>query len=134
MKQFTRRVRRNGRTLFDSRIYIAAGGAILSVVLHELFHGIVHWGNISYIRFLPNSHAIVEIVAKTPIGYNPLYEEAIAYTITVMTLFVTIIYVGSLNDKKDTRTVTQAIFPRDARMQALTPDEMYNLAVQAKVF
>jgi hypothetical protein len=134
MKQFTRRVRQVRRAFFDIRTLVAIAGLLLSVVLHELFHGILHWGSISSIRLFPNSSAIVEITSTTKIGYSTQFEEAIAYTITFITLLVTAVIIAKMSDKKDTRSFLQTVFPRDARMQAMTAEELYRLALQAKVF
>jgi len=128
MKQFTRRVRRNGRTSFYFQILIASIGLFLSVALHELVHVVAHWGHVTSVELLPDQHALVSITSATPHGYNPQLEEAIAYSVTMLILLVTIAVICTMKDKRDTRTVLQTVFPKNKFMQSMTPKELFELA------
>ena len=66
-------------------------GLTLSVVLHELLHIILHWGNITAINFFPPNGNIVQVVANTPDGYNVMLEEIFAYAITAIAIIITVI-------------------------------------------
>lgn len=134
MSMFLEGMRRFGRILFDSRSIVSLGGLVASVAFHELFHILVHWGHIITIQIFPNATTIMQVVSATPPRYNPEYEEAIAYTITLLTLLLTAVIIGYLHDQKDTRTFRQTVFPRDASMQKLTSAELFELARRTNTF
>ena len=127
MKQFTRRVRRYRRAFFNVKTVVAVGGILLSVLLHELFHVAMHWGSIQKVEFFTNHAAIVSITSSVPHGYDVQLEELIAYSITLVTLLITSAVVGSLHDKKDSRTALETVFPGKSRM---TNREFYELAAR----
>lgn len=133
MKQFTRRVRQIRRAFFDSRTIVASVGIVLSVVLHEAFHVLVHWGNITSVEFFPDSHAIMAITATTQQGYDVHLEEGIAYMITFATLVVTAMVVSRLSDRKDGRTVAQMMIPRYSTLNKITQKEFFELATRIKL-
>lgn len=134
MVKYLEGMRPRGRILFDSRVIVGGVGLILSVVLHELFHVLVHWGHITQFHLFPNPTTIIEITSITPAGYNPQYEEAIAYSITLLVLLATAAVIGKLHDAKDTRTFSQIVFPNDARMQQLSRTELFELARRTNTF
>lgn len=133
MKQDTRRVRHTRRAFFDSRGIAALIGIILSIVLHELFHVAVHWGRIIHIQLFPNTHAIMEVVAETPHGYNVQFEEAIAYTITILTLIATAVVIAKIHDKKDTRLAAHIITPKHSPLRKLSSREFFELATRIRL-
>jgi len=66
-------------------------GLILSVVLHESFHIVMHWGNIEAIQLFPPSGNVAQVVTgPLPNGYNVMNEELIAYSITTVVLVITL--------------------------------------------
>lgn len=97
---------------FDTRVLIVACGIILSIIMHELFHVIMHWGEITSIHLLPNSSAIVEIVFTPVHNYDLLIEELCAYGVTALTIMLTIALVHDINDSRDNRSVEQIIMAR----------------------
>ena len=128
MKQVMRRVRHIGRTLFDYRILVALSGIVLSIIAHELFHIFVHWGHITDITLFPNHAAIVEITSITEADYNVLFEEVIAYGITLIVLLLTAIMLARIHDARDTRSFTQTVLPRTSTLHELSKRELFELA------
>lgn len=124
MKEF---VRKSSAVLFDLRVVIGVCGIILSVVVHELFHIIVHWGEIRSISLFPDSHAIFEVTFSPSTEYDLVIEEALAYTITMVTLVLTALLVGEVHDVRDKKTVKQIILPGDQAAQ--TERELDHLAM-----
>lgn len=99
--------------LFDVRVVIAIAGILLSIVMHELFHVILHWGEITSVHILANSQAIVEIAFIPTHDYNLLVEELCAYGIMALTLLLTCALIHDINDQRDTRSVAHIILSRD---------------------
>lgn len=93
----------------DARILFGLSGLILSVALHELFHIIVHWGDVTGVALFTNPYTIAEVTVFTHPGYDTAYEEAIAYGITGIVMLATITIVWRIHDAKDTRTVAQIL-------------------------
>lgn len=116
------------------RVLIALLGLILSVVLHELFHIVVHWGDIVTIRLFPNAHTIVEVNSLSTHYYNTDLEELLAYSITVATLLVTTIIICRIHDKKDTRSFSRSVLPKSSSMHDLTEAQLIELAFKTGVF
>ncbi len=104
-------LRRGCAGISDLRTVVALGGVILSIVLHELFHIIIHWSEITNISLFPDANAIAEVIFA-PIGeYDLVVEEAIAYTITMITLIMTAMLVAEIHDARDRKTVQQTVLP-----------------------
>ncbi len=99
-------------------------GLILSVVLHELFHIWMHWGDVARIGWFPDHSAIAEIVLSTPEQYDFIGEEMVAYMITLLVILVTVIVICRIHDATDTRSTGQILFPKDAAMHKLHPSEL----------
>ena len=95
--------------IFDSRVLVGFSGILLSVVLHELFHVVMHWGHIVNVSFFTGNGAILAIESITPIGYDVQLEEAIAYSITLLTILMTLVVMWKLHDKKDTRSARETL-------------------------
>ncbi|MDB5180217.1 MAG: hypothetical protein JWN12_849 [Candidatus Saccharibacteria bacterium] len=108
----------------DARIVVAMIGLILSVVLHELFHAVMHWGHITSIGFFTTPGTIVQIISVVPEGYNVASEEAVAYTITATVILITIAIIGAIHDTKDTRSFSQILFPKGISTQQLETLEL----------
>lgn len=104
MKEF---IRRGAEVLLDLRLIVGICGILLSIAAHELFHIIVHWGEINSIHIFPDSQAIVEVVFTPTAEYDLVAEEAIAYTITMVTLLLTAMLIGDIHDAYDEKTVEQ---------------------------
>lgn len=98
------------KILLDVRFLYAIGGFIMSIVAHEVFHILMHLDTITGVTFFPNNHAIVTINTSLPSDYNLDLEEGIAYAITALILFITVIDVFAIHDSRDRRTSSQTIF------------------------
>jgi hypothetical protein len=118
----------------DIRTYIVLFGVLTSVLLHELFHVAVHWGNIQSIRFFPDTHAVIEIIATVPHGYTVQTEEFIAYGITVATILITIGLIWKVSDARSSRTFSQTALPKWSELHQLEAHELYELALKTKAF
>ena len=94
-------------------------GLTMSVVLHELFHIFVHWGEIASVDLFPSRHAIVEIVLSSPREFNLLVEEAIAYSITLLVLLMTVVLVNKLQDRASEKSFSQLFFPGESDPRGL---------------
>lgn len=100
-------------TLFDTRVVISICGLVLSVIMHEVFHIIMHWHEIASIALFPSPSAIVEITFTPTHTYDLIAEEALAYIITIITLVATAMLVHDINDQRDTRSVEQIIMTKE---------------------
>ncbi len=100
------------KVLLDVRVIYALCGFIISIVAHEVFHILMHLDTITGVTFFPNNHAIVTISTSLPADYNLDLEEGIAYAITALILFITVIDVFAIHDSRDRRTSRQTIFSR----------------------
>lgn len=99
------------KLLIDIRVWYLLFGLIISIVAHEAFHVMAHFGQIKDIELFPNFYTIVEMHLTAP-GSLPInVEEAIAYTITVLILFITVIDVFEISDSRDKRTLDEILFP-----------------------
>ena len=110
------------------RVLIGLLGLTLSVVLHELFHILMHWGEIRHISLFPRWGTIVEIDAKIPLGYDLVGEEMMAYAITLVVIFITLVIIFKIRDSEDKRSSGQILFPKDKEMRELNPSEMLELS------
>lgn len=99
--------------VFDLRVIVGLLGIILSVLVHELFHIIVHWGEIDSIHIFPDSGAIVEMIFTPRATYDLVVEEAFAYTITMVTLILTAMLIGDINDAKNESMAPQTVIAKD---------------------
>ena len=103
-------------------------GVIMSVGLHELFHVLVHWGDIASIHLFPDRHAIVEIVLRSPHDFDLRLEEMAAYSITFLVLVITIAVVNRLGDRASEKSFSQLLFPDEA-----SPRELVELAYHSQL-
>ena len=133
MKQFTRRVRLARRALFDFRILIAVMGVILSILLHEAFHVALHWGSIASIHIFPSPMAIMAVDSYRGLAMDIHTEEAIAYGITLSVMVITAVAIGYVSDKKDSRSFTEIVFPKNKTMQAMSKRELFELAARVNL-
>ncbi len=100
--------------LIDIRIWYTIFGVLMSLVAHELFHLLVHAGHIQKIEFFPTWYNIVSITVENESFLTKTAEEMIAYTITVLILFLTIIDVYAIHDSRDRRTVSETLYKKQA--------------------
>lgn len=105
-------MRKLRKLLTDIRLWYGLTGVVISIAAHELFHIAAHIGHIERIDFFPNLGTIVEISVNSP-GLLPHdIEEMIAYVITVLILFLTIIDVYAIHDSRDKRSVNEILYPK----------------------
>lgn len=101
------------KRLTDVRIWYCVAGLTVAVAAHEAFHIAAHIGHIEKIAIFPNAFTLVELTLDdAPRLLTHDAEEAIAYTITVLIVFLTIIDVFAITDSRDKRTTDQIIFPK----------------------
>jgi len=100
------------RLSIDPRVIVGLIGFTLSIVTHELLHVVMHLGEIDRIGIFPDRHAIVEIIFQPSTVYNLAVEEGIAYTVTMVTLILTAMLIGDINEMRDTRSVQQILFSK----------------------
>lgn len=126
MKKRTKRLNRSrGYSLI--RALVVVSGFILALVLHEGFHILMHWGHITHIELFPSLGTIVKIDADIPPGYDLDAEEMVAYGITLIVIFLTIVLTYKIRDSEDKRTASQILFPRNKEMQNLGPSKLLEL-------
>lgn len=109
METFVRRGRSALLFVFDPRLVVACLGLILSVILHELFHICMHWGNVVGIQLFSESGTIAEVIVRVPRGYDLETEEIIAYGITITVMLVTFYIVAKIHDSMDTRSLSEIL-------------------------
>jgi hypothetical protein len=97
-----------------AEIVVGGVGFLLSIILHELFHLVMHWHQITGVLFFPNFYTIAQLVVNIPASYDLASEEFIAYSISAFVLICTAIIIGQMQDASDKRTVRQMLFPRTA--------------------
>lgn len=110
------------------RVLVGIIGLVLSVVLHELFHILMHWDRIRHIEFFPNPWTVIRLDAWIPPAYDLEGEEMAAYAITLFVLFITALIIFKIKDSEDTRSTSQILFPDDKEMQKLSPNQMLELS------
>ena len=106
--------------LTDIRFWYALTGVLISIIGHELFHIAAHIGHIQSIELFPNIYTIVEITVDSPSLLTHDAEEAIAYAITILILFITVIDVFAINDSRDKRTVDEILYPKSRKSKRRT--------------
>lgn len=124
-------VYRRVAAIFDLRWFIALAGMVMSVVMHELFHIIIHWGDIRGVHVFPDTEAIASVMIVPSGDYDLIFEEALAYLITMVTLLLTAKLVADLHDSRDTRSVREMIFGKSSggRMsRSSDEDDMAHIA------
>jgi len=124
MSKSTNRPRNN----LGSEIIVGIIGLILSIALHELFHVVMHWGYIRHIELFPNLTTIVQVDVWLPPGYDLEGEEVVAYGITLLVAIITVMIIFKMRDTNDGRSPSQILFPKDNKMQRLSPAEMLKLS------
>ncbi len=72
-------------------LLVLAFGLIMSVVLHELFHVLMHWGHVIRVDIFPANGNIAQVVVPNEHAGNMVLEEAIAYGITIVIVTVTML-------------------------------------------
>lgn len=116
------------RKLADRRVIIALLGAFLSVALHELFHVLMHWNDILSVGLFNRPSAIAEVIVLAPHGYDLEGEEIAAYSITLLTMLLTVAIICKIHDKQDQRTFSQIFLTKNSDLQHIAPSELVDLA------
>lgn len=111
-----------------AKICVGIIGVIMSIVLHELFHVLVHWGDIQGYSLFSRHGAVVELLVWAPQGYDLEGEEMFAYAITLTTLLVTVMLIFRIHDATDDRTAAQILFPNNKEMHQIPPAELLSMA------
>lgn len=115
-----------------TKILVGVIGLTLSIVLHELFHVLMHLDQVPHIGLFPaHSGAIAEILVWLPQGYDLEGEEIAAYMITLIVMLFTVMVIFEIHDHTDERTSGQILFPNDKEMQKLNPSELLRLIDRA---
>jgi hypothetical protein len=116
------------------KVVIGLIGLTLSIILHELFHVLMHLDQIPHIGLFPgHSGAIVEILVQLPQGYDLEGEEIVAYTITLLVMLATVMIIFKIHDHTDERTSAEILFPYDKEMQKMSPEELLKLVDRADI-
>lgn len=110
MERFIWAVRVVLKYTLDIRILYLLAGLILSVVAHEMVHILLHLGGIQSVHFFPDYRTIVAINVNYVDGYSVDKEEVLAYIVTVLVQFVTIIDVLAIHDSRNKKTAGQVLF------------------------
>lgn len=109
MECFVRMVRLVGRYVFDIRVLYALTGIIVSIFAHELVHVLMHLGSINSVNFFPNLQTIVAMHVNFVEGYSVNMEEVVAYAVTVLIQFITVIDVLAIHDSRNKKTTEQLL-------------------------
>lgn len=121
------RVEKQGRST-GLKIVVGLYGMVFSVLLHELLHVLMHWGQVTHVSILPGNGAIAEIAATMPAGYDVAGEEMAAYMITLVTILITVAIICKIHDKTDRRSGRQLLEGNEPELQALNTAELFKLA------
>jgi membrane-bound metal-dependent hydrolase YbcI (DUF457 family) len=86
-------------------IMIGLTGTFLSILLHELFHYIMHAKDFIRFYIFPSNGNIAQVVTYIPKGYNMLQEEIVAYIITSLVLLITMLLIVKILLANDNKTI-----------------------------
>lgn len=85
---------------------IAIVGFAASIVAHELFHLLIHWGDITALHIFPNADTIASITStETSSTDAAMLEELMAYTVTASVMILTISWLYHLHDRHDRHSI-----------------------------
>lgn len=101
--------RKASRILFNIRLVYLALGILASIIAHELFHILIHLGDIKSIQLFPNLHTVVEITTAKS-APSSLTEELFAYSITAAILFITVIDIFAIHDSRNHKDSRDVLF------------------------
>lgn len=110
MRKYARNI---SGVVLDLRVIVGLCGIILSIVAHELFHIMMHVGEIESIHLMPDSRTIAEVIFTPTASYDLVVEEAIAYGVTMFTMILTAKLIGDINDARNEDTPLRAIFEKE---------------------
>jgi len=113
---------------FKLELLVGISGLVLSVVLHELFHILVHSGNVLGVGLFTNPQTIAEVVVRYRPEHDLVAEEFMAYTITSIVLLITVVVICKISDRSDTKAVSEILFARDQSASQISRTEMIDLA------
>ena len=94
-------------------------GLSMSVILHEAFHIVMHWGDIAGIGVFPNGEAIVEIILASSHTYDLQLEETIAYVITLLVILATMVVADRVAGPTTEKSARELLFPREPHAEDL---------------
>ena len=101
--------RRASLLFWSTRIAIALTGVFLSVVLHELYHVAMHWGDVVAFRILPAPFVLAEVEFIFRPGHSLFAEELVAYTISSLVIITTVFILLALPHKKGAARSTASL-------------------------
>lgn len=100
----------SGLFLFgDIRLVLLLAGLLMSVVLHELLHVLLHWGYVTSISVFPAPFVIAEVRFLVAPGYDIIPEEIAAYALSIAVLVLTLMKVLSIPSRKTGKTTVQQL-------------------------
>lgn len=108
-ERMDRIVKKISNVFLDIRVVVVICGVILSIVMHELFHIIIHWDEILKVGLFPDRQTIFEVLFVPTANDDIVVEEIIAYAITMTTLVITAMLINDINELRDKRSVSQII-------------------------
>lgn len=114
------------------KVSIIIIGLILSVILHELFHVFMHWGEITKISLFQGD-SVAEIIVLEHRDSDIEGEELAAYLITLLVMILTVMTVYKIHDAGDTRSAEQIIFGSSKDAPKLRSGEFMRLAGKANI-
>jgi len=101
-------------------IFAGTIGVILSIMLHELFHVLMHWKTIVHFGVFVNPWTLVEIDVNEPEGYDFVTEEIMAYCITIVVIVITIYVIAKIHDHYDKKSLRQTLVPKGSSLSTLS--------------
>ena len=116
------------RKFIDIRTAVSVVGFVCAVMLHELFHIVMHWGEVTHLSFFTSMYTIAEVGARIDPEYDVVGEEIAAYLITLLVLLTTAIIVSRLHDHRDPRSFSQTLSGKRNELSQLSPSELLELA------
>lgn len=98
------------RYVSDIRVLYLLGGVTVSVIAHELVHLLMHLDTVESIHFFPDALTIVSIpVAEHMSAAELMNEEAVAYFVSTIVLFITVMDIFAIHDSRDQRSVDEIV-------------------------
>lgn len=94
------------RYMFDARVLYMLGGIFMSVVAHELFHVLMHLGDIHSAELFPDAHAIFSMSHNVMSSRQLMAEESVAYVISAVVILITVIDVFAIHDSRSNHSAT----------------------------
>lgn len=132
MKEGVFAAKKASRLLFDIRLVYLTLGILASIVAHELFHILMHVGEIKSIQLFPNLHTVIEITTTQP-ATGSLTEELFAYGITAVILFITVIDIFAIHDSRSSKDSREVLFGNQDDWSNIDNAHFMEIATKAKL-